>query len=82
MVAFVVTVSKFTKLRISNHRLEVEVGRYSSTTNQLRLCKTCDLDSVEDEFLFVCVCTAYSDFRKQFFLAHLIFSSPETKAHR
>ena len=51
------TVSKFTKLRISNYRLEVVVGRYSCTPNQLRLCKTYDLNAVEDEFHFICVCT-------------------------
>ena len=28
-------------LYISNHRLEVEVGRYARTAKQLRLCKTC-----------------------------------------
>ena len=60
-------ISKFTKLRISNHRFEVDVGRYSKIPPYLRLCKTCNLSVVEDEFRFICVCNAYSDLRKQLF---------------
>ena len=59
--------AKFTKLRISNHRLEVEVGRYARTAKQLRLCKTCNLKAIEDEFHFICICKAYDDLRKQLF---------------
>ena len=59
--------AKFTKLRISNHRLEVEVGRYTRTAKQLRLCKTCNLKAIEDEFHFICICKAYDDLRKQLF---------------
>ena len=53
-------VSKFTKLRISNYRLEVEFVRYSKTPPHLRLCKTCNLNDVENEFHFICVCNAYT----------------------
>lgn len=60
-------ISNFTKLRISNHRLEMEIGRYSKTPPHLRFCKTCNLNAVEDEFHFICTCNAYSDIRKQFF---------------
>ena len=59
--------AKFTKLRISNHRLEVEVGRYARTAKQLRLCKTCNLKAIEDEFHFICICKTYDDLRKQLF---------------
>ena len=48
--------------------LEVEVGRYSETPKHfIRLCKTCNLNVIEDKFHFICVCKAYGDFRKQLF---------------
>lgn len=60
-------IAKLTKFRISNHRLEIEVGRYSKTPAHLRFCKTCNLSVVEDEFHFICICNVYSSLRTSFF---------------
>ena len=63
-------VFNFSKLRISNHRLEIERGRYKNLPADERFCKICnDNISVEDEFHFVMKCTAYSELRHRFFNA-------------
>ncbi len=54
-----------TKLRISSHRLEVEIGRYQTknitrTKYENRLCKMCDLSDIEDEYHVLLVCPKYS----------------------
>ena len=43
------------KLRISNHRLNIETGRYEKISRCDRTCLVCSLD-IEDEiqFLFDC----------------------------
>jgi hypothetical protein len=46
----------FSKFRISNHKLEIEFGRYSDVPRQERLCKYCDKLAVEDEFHFSFEC--------------------------
>ena len=63
-------VFNFSKLRISNHRVEIERGRYKNLPAEERFCKICnDNISVEDEFHFVMKCTAYSVLRHRFFNA-------------
>ena len=63
-------VFNFSKLRISNHRLEIERGRYKNLPADERFCKICnDNSSVEDEFHFVMKCTAYSELKHRFFNA-------------
>lgn len=58
----------FSKLRISNHRLEIERGRYKDLPADKRFCKICnDNVSVEDEFHFVMMCNAYCDLRYKLF---------------
>jgi hypothetical protein len=42
----------FSKFRISNHKLEIEFGRYSDVPRQEKLRKYCDKLAVEDEFHF------------------------------
>ena len=43
-----------TKLRLSSHRLEIEVGRWKKLTREERICRSCELRKVENEthFLF------------------------------
>ena len=60
-------IRSFTKLRISNHRLEVEIGRYSKTPLSERICKCCDSDKIEDEIHFLCFCSLYCDYRKELY---------------
>ena len=48
------------KLRISNHQLEIEIGRYKKKVIDQRLRKTCNENGcVEDEFHFLMTCKAY-----------------------
>ena len=40
------------KLRISNHKLIIEIGRYNQTTKNNRLCPFCGFNLIEDEVHF------------------------------
>ena len=40
---------EITKFRISNHRLNIEVGRYKNVVRQLRVCTLCDHNDIENE---------------------------------
>ena len=54
------------KLRLSSHRLEIEVGRWARpnrTPLDQRKCRVCD--KVEDEFHFLLECGLYSQIRKK-----------------
>ena len=46
-----------TKLRISAHKLQIEVGRYQGTLPQNRVCHRCNTGEIDDEmhYLFKCV---------------------------
>ena len=45
------------KLRISNHQLEIEVGRYKKKEIDQRLCKVCNGNGcVKDAFHFLMTC--------------------------
>lgn len=46
-----------TKLRISAHKLKIEVGRYQGTLLQNRVCHRCNTGEIDDEihYLFKCV---------------------------
>ena len=56
------------KLRISNHQLEIETGRYQKKVIDQRLCKLCNQNGmVEDEFHFLLTCKAYQAERNEFF---------------
>ena len=61
------SISKYAKLRISNHRLNIELGRYAKTPVHLRTCNICNTLEIEDEYHFICVCHKYCDLRKQLF---------------
>ena len=55
------------KLRVSSHRLEIEVGRWARpnrTPVVERKCRYCN--KLEDEFHFLLECTLYVDLRKQY----------------
>ena len=56
------------KLRISNHQLEIETGRYKKKVIDQRLCKIYNENGcVEDEFHFLMTCKAYQTERNEFF---------------
>ena len=61
-----------TKLRISSHRLEIEMGRYQSKQNSSkkakdRICTFCDAGIVEDEKHVLMSCTLYRSQRESMF---------------
>ena len=59
------------KLRLSSHRLEVEVGRWvkpRAITLNNRKCKLCGV--LEDEFHFVLECTLYIELRKTYIIKY------------
>jgi hypothetical protein len=51
----------FTKIRIRDHILEIEKGRYCKIPRIIRLCKTCN--KIEDEEHFILECTINSKLR-------------------
>lgn len=51
-----------TKLRLSDHDLMIEKGRYSKTTKDQRFCPNCP-NIVEDEFHFLFSCKIFSELR-------------------
>ena len=44
----------------------IEEGRQKAIPRELRICKSCDLGCVEDEYHFVIICPAYKNLRKKF----------------
>ena len=52
-----------TKLRISNHKLMIELGRYNDTPRDNRLCPVCDCNQTEDEIHFLFYCSRYATTR-------------------
>jgi len=57
----------FTKLRISNHNLAIETGRYDKTPVTNRLCLLCSKQEIETELHLIYHCPFYSDLRKEFY---------------
>ena len=51
--------------------LEIETGRYTGTKLELRLCRVCNLDYIEDECHFLFTCIAYQLERSSFYLQHI-----------
>jgi hypothetical protein len=61
---------EFTKLRISSHQLQIELGRYTKprkTPVENRICKLCNSQEVENEEHFVMSCTLYENARTTLF---------------
>ena len=62
-----VKVTKFrmalSKLRMSSHRLEIEVGRWARTPLDQRKCRACN--KLEDEFHFLLEGRLYNEIRKK-----------------
>ena len=49
-----------TKLRLSSHKLEIEVGRWNKVKREERVCKFCQLGKVENESHFLFECPKYT----------------------
>ena len=54
-----------TKLRIGNHRLEIELGWHNNIKEADRICKICN-DGVEDETHFLVKCKNFENTRKPY----------------
>ena len=54
------------KLRISNYKLMIEVGRYNQTTKDNRHCPVCGCNVIDDEVHFLFQCPKYSKIRNKF----------------
>jgi hypothetical protein len=54
-----------TKLRIGNHRLEIELGRHKNIKAADQICKICK-DGVEDETHFLVKCKNFENIRKPY----------------
>ena len=62
------------RFRISNHNLEVELGRHYNMAYEDRLCKLCGLENkvfVENEFHVVFECASYTDIRKLYIVKNV-----------
>ena len=55
------------KLRIGNHRLIIECGRYNQIPREHRLCPPCRSNELEDEIRFLFNCPKYSIPRDKFY---------------
>ena len=56
----------FSKLRISDHSLEIEKGRYLGQEVKDRICKICK-NEIEDEFHLLIRCKNYDEDRRKYF---------------
>ena len=45
------------RFRLSNHKLNIETGRYTGINRELRICDKCQLNVLGDEFHLCFVCT-------------------------
>ena len=55
------------KLRIGNHKLGIETGRYDNTPRCERLCSLCDMNEIGNEIHFLFRCSKYSTIRNAFY---------------
>ena len=55
------------RLRVSAHRLLIELGRCNNVPRTERICKNCILNQIEDEEHFLTRCTKFTKERKELF---------------
>ena len=53
-------------MKLSAHDLEIEKGRHHNTQRNLRLCKHCSTQNLENEFHFMLVCTKHRCLRTKY----------------
>ena len=58
-----------TRFRISNHKLKIELGRYTKPYTPLdqRICEKCDLNKIDDETHFFSDCSNFVKSRQDLF---------------
>ena len=60
-----------TKLRCSDHALEIEKGRHRKTLRQERICTICGNGEVEDEEHFLLKCHVYNSLKLKYNFDHI-----------
>ena len=58
------------RFRASSHDLLIETGRYENIPRDQRLCKSCDMKTIESEYHFLLVCPKFRDLRKKYFKSY------------
>ena len=51
------------KIRLSSHNLNIEIGRHRQIERNNRKCPFCDLNELEDEYHFILICPQYCDIK-------------------
>ena len=54
-----------TKIRCSDHDLEIEKGRHRKVSREVRLCKLCNKGHIETEIHFLIECDYYNDIKQK-----------------
>ena len=57
---------RLSKLRISAHKLQIEIGRYQGTLQENQICCRCTSGQVEDEIHYLLHCTYHANHREIF----------------
>lgn len=52
-----------TRLRCSAHKLAIEEGRFRNINRDQRICNTCNMGYIENEYHFLLICPFYRDLR-------------------
>lgn len=63
------------KLRLSSHKLQIEIGRYSRNDRNQRVCLICNSGDIEDEYHFIIVCPVYNQLRS-LYIKRYYYSRP------
>ena len=58
------------RFRTSSHDLLIETGRYENIPRDQRLCKSCDMKTIESEYHFLLVCPKFRDLKKKYFKSY------------
>ena len=53
----------FSQYRVSNHKLQIERGRYENVSREQRFCKLCNNGEVENEYHLALSCPKYEELR-------------------
>ena len=57
--------TRLSRFRCSSHNLCIEEGRHPNIAHELRLCKYCTMNMIENEYHFLLVCPFYQDCRRK-----------------
>jgi hypothetical protein len=53
----------FSQYRVSNHKLQIECGRYENISREQRFCKLCNTGEMENEYHLALSCLKYEELR-------------------